>query len=354
MRDRDCREVRSEYILFILQSHKSVFLYESTEKMPNSIEVRNLTKIYRSHVKQEGLAGSLKSFFKREYKDRRAVDSISFDIAQGELVGMLGANGAGKTTTLKMLSGLLQPTSGEAHVMGFMPWKRENEFKRRFAIVMGQRNQLWWDLPAADAFLLNKEIYRIPEADYRKRLGDLAERLAITDKLHVQVRRLSLGERMKCELIGSLLHAPRVLFLDEPTIGLDVIAQQSVRDFIKEYNRDSETTIILTSHYMSDIEELCERVIVIDDGTIMFDGALRQLVAKYVDEKIITVVFRHSVEKSALEGFGTISEWQPERTQLRAPRDEIATIAASILNSHEVADLTIEEVPIEEVIRKIL
>jgi ABC-2 type transport system ATP-binding protein len=324
------------------------------EQMPNSIEVRNLTKIYRSHVKQEGLAGSLKSFFKREYKERRAVDGISFEIAQGELVGMLGANGAGKTTTLKMLSGLLQPTSGEAHVMGFTPWKRENEFKRRFAIVMGQRNQLWWDLPAADAFLLNKEIYRIPEADYRKRLGELAERLTITDKLHVQVRRLSLGERMKCELIGSLLHAPRVLFLDEPTIGLDVNAQKSVRDFLKEYNRDSETTIILTSHYMSDIEELCERVMVIDNGTMMFDGALRGLVAKYVDEKIVTVVFRHSVARADLERFGTIAEWQAERVQFRAPRAEIATIATSILNSYDVADLTIEEVPIEEVIRKIL
>lgn len=322
--------------------------------MPNSLEVRNLTKIYRSHVKQEGLAGSIKSFFKREYKEKSAVGGVSFDIAQGELVGMLGANGAGKTTTLKMLSGLLTPTSGEAHVMGFVPWERENEFKRRFAIVMGQRNQLWWDLPAADAFLLNKEIYRIPETDYRRRLGDLAERLSIGDKLHVQVRRLSLGERMKCELIGSLLHAPRVLFLDEPTIGLDVIAQKAVRDFIKEYNRESETTIILTSHYMSDIEALCERVIVIDGGAIKFDGALRTLVAGYVDEKIITVVFRDSTTKEELERFGTVAEWQPERAQIRAPRGEIATIAAALLNSHDVADLTIEEVPIEEVIRKIL
>lgn len=322
--------------------------------MPHSIEVRNLIKIYRSHVKQEGLAGSLKSFFKREYKERQAVKGVSFDIRQGELVGMLGANGAGKTTTLKMLSGLLTPTSGDAHVMGFVPWERSKDFKRQFAIVMGQRNQLWWDLPAADAFLLNKEIYCIPEADYRKRLQDLAERLNITDKLHVQVRRLSLGERMKCELIGSLLHAPRVLFLDEPTIGLDVIAQKAVRDFIREYNRESETTIILTSHYMSDIEELCERVIVIDDGAIKFDGALRDLVAGYVDEKIITIVLRDAAPKQELERFGTVTEWQPERAQIRAPRGEIAAIASSILNSHDVADLTIEEVPIEEVIRKIL
>ncbi|MCU0424982.1 MAG: ABC transporter ATP-binding protein [Candidatus Kapabacteria bacterium] len=320
----------------------------------NSIEVRSLTKIYRSHVKQEGLAGSLKSFFKREYKERQAVKGVSFEIRQGELVGMLGANGAGKTTTLKMLSGLLTPTSGDAHVMGFVPWERSNDFKRQFAIVMGQRNQLWWDLPAADAFLLNKEIYRIPESDYRKRLQNLAERLNITDKLHVQVRRLSLGERMKCELIGSLLHAPRVLFLDEPTIGLDVIAQKAVRDFIREYNRESETTIILTSHYMSDIEELCERVIVIDDGAIKFDGALRDLVAGYVDEKIITIVLRDAAPKHELERFGTVTEWQPERAQIRAPRGQIAAIAASILSAHDVVDLTIEEVPIEEVIRKIL
>jgi ABC-2 type transport system ATP-binding protein len=322
--------------------------------MNNSIEVRALTKVYRSHTKQEGLSGAVKSFFKREYKDRRAVDGISFSIRQGELVGMLGSNGAGKPTTLKMLAGLLNPTSGEARVMGYVPWKRSNDFKRRFAIVMGQRNQLWWDLPAADAFLLNKEIYRIPEAEYRGRLQDLTERLDIADKLHVQVRRLSLGERMKCELIGSLLHAPKVLFLDEPTIGLDVIAQKAVRDFVREYNRDSETTIILTSHYMSDIEELCERVIVIDSGTIKFDGSLTNLIAEYVHEKIITVVFHKPVAKQEVERFGTVNEWQPERTQLRVPRGEMAAIAAQILNSFDVADVTIEEVPIEDVIRKIL
>jgi ABC-2 type transport system ATP-binding protein len=319
-----------------------------------SIEVQNLTKIFKSHVKQEGLRNSLKSLWKREYKERVAVNDVSFSLAQGELVGMLGANGAGKTTTLKMLSGLLHPSSGTASVLGFTPWERSNEFKRAFSIVMGQRNQLWWDLPAGDSFLLFKEIYHIPDDEFRRRRDELAERLGVADKLTTQVRRLSLGERMKCELIGSLLHAPRVLFLDEPTIGLDVVAQKAVRDFIREYNQTAQTTIILTSHYMADIEELCERVVVIDDGRIRFDGALERLVADYVGEKLVAVVFSKPVTRADVERFGDITEFVPERVLMRVPRERVAAVAAQVLNEFRVADLTIEEVPIEDVIRKIL
>ncbi len=291
-----------------------------------SIEVRHLSKTYKTHVKHEGLSNSIKSLFKREYKERVAVNDVSFSLAQGELVGMLGANGAGKTTTLKMLSGLLYPSSGSASVLGYTPWERSNAFKQQFSIVMGQRNQLWWDLPAADSFLLNKEIYRIPDAEFKRRRDELAERLNVADKLHVQVRRLSLGERMKCELIGSLLHAPRVLFLDEPTIGLDVVAQKAVRDFIREYKQTAQTTIILTSHYMAD----------------------------YVDEKLLTVVFHKPVERRVVEQFGVVAEYAPERVLLRVRRTSIAAVAATVLNDFPVADLTIEEVPIEEVIRKVL
>lgn len=318
-----------------------------------TIDVQELTKIYRSHVKQEGLLNSAKALFNRQFREHVAVDHVSFGIEEGELVGMLGSNGAGKTTTLKMLSGLLHPTSGKASVLGFAPWERKNEFKRQFSIIMGQRNQLWWDLPAADSFLLNKEIYQIPDAEFKHRRDDLAERLDVADKLHVQVRRLSLGERMKCELIGSLLHSPRVLFLDEPTIGLDVVAQQAVREFVKEYNRETSTTIILTSHYMDDIEELCKRVLVIDDGKLVFDGALAQLIEQYISDKILTVVFRVPVEKQALERYGLVTDWTPERASLRIDRLSIAEAAGSVLNTFPVIDLTIEEIPIEDVIREI-
>lgn len=319
----------------------------------NTISVHNLTKTFRSHIKQEGLSNSIKSLFHREYKEYTAVNDVSFDIAEGELVGMLGANGAGKTSILKMLSGLLTPTSGTATVLGFTPWQRKNDFRRNFAIVMGQRNQLWWDLPAADSFLPNKEIYSIPENDFKKRLDNLAERLSVTDKLHVQVRRLSLGERMKCELIGALLHSPKVVFLDEPTIGLDVVAQHALREFVAEFNRDSATTIILTSHYMDDIERLCKRVILIDKGSIIFDGALSGLVEEFAAEKLLTIKFTEKVEQSDLATLGTITEFNPEQASLRIPRANIASVAADCLGRFPVADITIEEVPIEDIIRHI-
>ncbi len=321
--------------------------------MPPILELSHLTKTYRSHVKQEGVMKSLRSLFVREYTERTAVRDISFSMEEGELIGMLGANGAGKTTTLKMLAGLLYPTSGTAQILGFTPWERSNAFKQQFAIVLGQRNQLWWDIPAADSFALLKEIYAIPDTVYRKRVHDLAERLDVADKLHIQVRRLSLGERMKCELIGSLLHAPRVMLLDEPTIGLDVVAQKSVREFIREHNQSSATTIILTSHYMHDITALCKRVLVIDDGKLMFDGTLDTLIAEYAEEKLLTVSFATNILQEDIQHLGTIVEYSPQRIVVRIPRKMIAHTTAQVLEQFSVDDLVVEEVPIEDVIRSI-
>ena len=317
------------------------------------IEVHELTKKYLSHIKQPGLWGSVQSIVKREYKEFIAADSVSFSIAEGELVGMLGANGAGKTTTLKMLSGLLQPTSGTATVLGFKPWERKNEFRKNIALVMGQRNQLWWDLPAADSFLLNKEMYGISERDYSSRLKILTERLDITDKLHIQVRKLSLGERMKCELIGALLHYPKVVFLDEPTIGLDVVAQHVLREFIAEFNKQQETTIVLTSHYMEDIKALCKRVIVMDEGKIKYDGALAGLVEQYADDKILRIVFDDVISNEVLARFGQITEFHDDYVSMRIPRQEISTVTSSILQSFKVHDITISEMPVEDIIRTI-
>jgi len=319
----------------------------------NAIEIESLTKTFRASVKQEGLLGSLKGLFNREYRDYTAVDSVSFSVPQGQLLGLLGANGAGKTTLLKMLSGLLNPTSGTATVLNHIPWRRKHDFLRRFALVMGQRNQLWWDLPAADSFLLNKEIYGIGDKEYVLWRDELAERLNVGDKLHIQIRKLSLGERMKCELIGALLHKPEIIFLDEPTIGLDVVAQHSLREFIKDLNRVYGTTVILTSHYMDDIEQLCKRVIVIDEGHLLFDGQLADLSKEFSAEKLLQVDFLKPVNRVDIERFGVVYEFVSERAALRIPADKTAQIVAEVLSSLPVADLTINAVPIEDVIRSI-
>lgn len=318
-----------------------------------AIVVSSLTKTYRTHVKKEGLWNSLKSLVKREYTEYTAVDHLSFTVAPGELIGILGANGAGKTTLLKMLSGILYPTSGTASVLGYVPWERSNDFKRQISLVMGQRNQLWWDLPAADSFLLNKEIYQIPDALYREQLSILTEMLGVTEKLHIQVRRLSLGERMKCELIAALLHRPKVVFLDEPTLGLDVVSQQAVRDFIAQYNQEFQTTIVLTSHYMEDIEQLCRRVLLLDKGKILFDGSLESLLRQYVQEKILTMTTREAIPQEELQQFGTLTQYAPGIVTLRVPRERIAAVTSVLLRHHSVVDLTIEEVPIEDVIRQL-
>ena len=253
------------------------------------IEVSNLTKAFRTYKKQPGFAGAIKGLFRRQYEQTLAVNEVSFKIEPGELVGFLGPNGAGKTTTLKMLAGLLYPTSGAAKVLGYTPWERADGYRRQFALLLGQKNQLWWDLPARESLELNAKIYGIPKDRFERTVAEMTEMLTVRDKLNVSVRELSLGERMKMELIASLLHEPKVLFLDEPTIGLDVISQKTVREFIRRHNAERKTTILLTSHYMADIQELCERVIIIDHGKIFFDGKLSEIVDRFADFKLVTI-----------------------------------------------------------------
>src|SRR5437899_3139230 len=254
-----------------------------------AIDVSGLTKAFRTYKKQPGFAGAVKGLFRRQYEQTLAVKDVSFTIEPGELVGFLGPNGAGKTTTLKMLAGLLYPTSGSARVLGYIPWERADGYRRQFALLLGQKNQLWWDLPAHESFELNAQIYGINRAELDRTVAEMTELLAVREKLDVSVRELSLGERMKMELIASLLHKPKVLFLDEPTIGLDVVSQKTVREFLREYNAKNKTTILLTSHYMADIQELCHRVIIIDHGMIFFDGSLSEIVDRFADSKLITI-----------------------------------------------------------------
>jgi ABC-2 type transport system ATP-binding protein len=317
------------------------------------ISVKDLKKTYQVHQKEPGFSGSLKSLFNRKYLDVNAVDGVSFSIDEGELVGFIGPNGAGKTTTLKVLSGLLYPSAGEVSVLGFTPWERKAEFQMQFSLVMGQKNQLWWDLPALESFILNKEIYEIPEKKFRETLDNLVELLEVKDLLKVQVRKLSLGQRMKMELIAALIHSPKILFLDEPTIGLDVVMQKKMRDFIKEYNKNFKSTIILTSHYMEDVKELCQRVIVIDKGQILYDGRLSEIVSKFANQKTITATFNKEVTRSELAKIGTIKEFDYPRAVLSVKRAAVADSAAKLLQTFPVADLDIEEPSIEEVIREV-
>lgn len=320
------------------------------------ISVKHLSKYYQVHQKEPGLAGSIKSLFKRKYYDVKAVDDISFEIGEGELVGFIGPNGAGKTTTLKTLSGLLYPTSGEISVLGYEPWKRQAVFQKQFALVMGQKNQLWWDLPAIESFILNREIYEVPAKRYQETLDELVELLEVKDLLKVQVRKLSLGERMKMELIAALLHAPKVLFLDEPTIGLDVVMQSKMREFIKTYNQKYQSTILLTSHYMDDIKELCQRIIIIDNGRILYDGALAEIVRKYANHKLISVILEEELTKvqiGRLAKLGGVREYNHPRLVLQVLRENSNSAAAKLLQNYPVADLNIEESRIEDIIREV-
>src|SRR5471032_1256706 len=273
---------RGWFVACDLRTHSMEFRFRTV-----MIEVSHLTRVFRTYKKQPGFWGGVKGLFHRQYEEIAAAKDITFSISEGEFVGFLGPNGAGKTTTLKMLSGLIFPTSGTARVAGFDPTKRENAYRRIFALVLGQKNQLWWDLPAIESFLLLRHIYGLPADQYRQTLDELVDLLAVRHKLNVMVRELSLGERMKMELIAALLHRPRVLFLDEPTIGLDVISQKAVREFLRDYNRRYKTTILLTSHYMADISQLCERVIVIDHGRKIYDGDLARIAGAGARQRII-------------------------------------------------------------------
>jgi ABC-2 type transport system ATP-binding protein len=318
----------------------------------SAIEARDLTKIYRTYRKERGLRGSIKGLVKRRYDETRAADQVSFQIEEGEFVGFLGPNGAGKTTVLKMLSGLLNPTSGDARVLGFVPWERRNEMKRQFSLLMGQKNALWWDLPAQESLELNRAIYGIDRARFNKVVGGLAELLEVTDKMNVMVRELSLGERMKMELISALIHEPRVLFLDEPTIGLDVVSQKRVREFLRIYNEEHPIVTMLTSHYMQDIEELCHRVIIIDHGKIFFDGPLSSIIDRFSGHKILSLTFEKAVTRD-FSAFGQVIEQSPVSVQLKVPRAKVTETCRQLLEACDVSDINVQELPVEEVIRQL-
>ncbi|MDZ7587300.1 MAG: ABC transporter ATP-binding protein [Patescibacteria group bacterium] len=321
----------------------------------SAISVSNLKKYYRVYQKEPGLLGSVKSLINRKYEDVKAVNDISFSINEGELVGFIGPNGAGKTTTLKVLSGLLFPTAGEVKVLDFTPFDRKSVFQKQFSLIMGQKNQLWWDLPALDSFLLNKEIYEIPGPQFESTLEQLVDMLDLGKIFKIQVRKLSLGQRMKCELAAALLHSPKVLFLDEPTIGLDVVMQKKIRDFLKDYNQKFKATIILTSHYMDDVKELCSRVIIIDKGQIFFDGRLDQIIKKYADHKTLEVVFEGPIEKKdfSIIAAAKIKDFHPPRVTFSVKRQLTNQVAASLLTKFHVADLNITESSIEDIIREV-
>jgi len=319
------------------------------------IEVSGLTKTFRTYKKEPGLGGAVRGLFHRKYEQTVAVNEVSFSIAEGELVGFLGPNGAGKTTTLKMLSGLLYPSRGSARVLGYVPWERQDGYRRQFALLLGQKNQLWWDLPARESLELNSKIYRIAPEVFSRTVAELTEMLAVKDKLDVMVRELSLGERMKMELIAALLHQPRVLFLDEPTIGLDVVSQKIVREFLRHYNASRKTTILLTSHYMTDIQELCRRVIIIDRGRIFFDGRLAEVLDRFADFKIVSISWLTGAHfpQVDLQRYGEVLQQTSNRIQLKVKRDQVIAACKQLLDELPVNDIDIQEVPIEEVIRQI-
>jgi ABC-2 type transport system ATP-binding protein len=319
------------------------------------LEVNGLTKAFQTYKKQPGFAGAVKGLFRRTYEQTFAVNDVHFRIEPGELVGFLGPNGAGKTTTLKMLAGLLYPTSGSAQVLGYTPWERHDGYRRQFALLLGQKNQLWWDLPARESLELNARIYGIPQDQFTRTVDELTEMLACRDKLNVNVRELSLGERMKMELIAALLHQPKVLFLDEPTIGLDVISQKTVREFLRHHNTTRQTTILLTSHYMADIQALCKRVIIIDHGKIFFDGQLSEVLDRFADHKLVTIQISNdqTLPAAALAKFGEVLEQTADTIKFKVKRDRVIPICKALLDELPVSDIDIQEVPIEDIIRHI-
>lgn len=319
--------------------------------MKKAIIVDHLVKNFESVEKESGLSGSFKSLIHPKKRIIHAVRDLSFTIQEGELVGFIGPNGAGKTTTLKSLSGLLYPTSGFVSVLDFNPWEKKEEFLKQISAVFGQKNQLWWDLPAMESFELNKEIYEIPDKEFERNLNELVSLLGVSGLLQTQVRKLSLGQRMKMELIASLIYKPKVLFLDEPTIGLDLVAQQNLRDFIYQYNKKFNATIILTSHNMNDLLDLTRRVIVINDGELIFDGALEELTVKYAKDKLIKAKLSSEIDVRKLIEIGDIKKYEHPEITISVPRSTVAVAASELLQNYPISDLTIEEMPIEEVIR---
>jgi len=320
---------------------------------PDTIVVDHLSKTYKVPEREGGFGAAMRSFFKRKYKDVKAVQQVSFKITQGEIVGFLGPNGAGKTTTLKMLSGLLHPTGGRAHVLGFTPWELKSEYLRSMTLVMGQRNRLSWDIPAADSFLLNQAIYRIPDDEYKQTYKQLDELLELEPLMKKPVRNLSLGERMKCEIAVGLLHRPKVLFLDEPTIGLDITGQARIREFLREYNRRTGATILLTSHYMADVTALCERIIIIHHGQLKYDGGIAELSRKIAPFKLIGVLLTEP-DSHDIREYGTPVEnaEDMEKRYIQVKAEDVTRVTSRLLADLPVHDITITDPPIEAVIEQ--
>lgn len=319
----------------------------------NTVEVSGLKKDFYLTKTKDGVWGSIKGLFSRSKHKVEAVKGIDFTVSKGQIVGFLGPNGAGKTTTLKMLTGIIAPTEGEMSVLGHNPQRREPELLRRIALVMGNKQQLWWDLPASESFRVLRDVYEVPEKDYRERLDYLVESMALTGKITQQVRKMSLGERMKCELVAAFLHGPEVVFLDEPTIGLDVVSQRRIREFLKDINQSFGTTIMLTSHYMQDVQELSDRVIVIDKGTIVFDDHLKALQTEYSGAKTLRLTFSEEGELSEMQNYGTVVSAEGPSVVLRVPTDEVMAVTGTLLRRYKVSDISIEETPIDEVIHNL-
>ena len=320
------------------------------QKVMAIIEIKGLSKSYQVYRKKEGLGASIRGLFRREYRTVEAVRGIDLMVDKGEFVAFLGPNGAGKTTTLKLLSGVINPTAGSALVLGHVPWKRENAYRRRFALVMGQKNQLWWDLPAAESFRLHQQIYRIEPTEFNRSRDELTDLLEVSNLLSQPVRELSLGERMKMELIAALLHSPEVLFLDEPTIGLDVIAQYNVQNFLRHYQKVRKITILLTSHYMKDVAALCRRVVIIALGRIIYDGSLSGIIDRFGDHKVISLQFADGQIPGDLARYGEILSEEVPRVKLRVRRGVVTDVLGNLLASHTVEDISVEDPPLEEVI----
>lgn len=315
-----------------------------------SIEVNELSKIYENHNKEAGMKAAVKGFVKREEFENTAVNKISFTVNEGEIVGLLGANGSGKTTTMKMLTGILNPTSGEAKVMGYVPWKRSNEYRKKISLIMGQKSQLWWDLPAIDTFCLNKIIYGLDEKEYQKNLSELVDVLDAKELLTVPVRTLSLGEKMKVEFIVALLHNPKILFLDEPTIGLDIISQKKIHEFIKYYNQLGNT-VLFTSHYMSDIEALCKRVIILKKGGIIYNSELSKIRAELASYQLFTIKFNGElIRKESFNEWGEVINFSIADVKIKVDKRKVVEFRNYLFENYSIADITIEEAPIEDVV----
>jgi ABC-2 type transport system ATP-binding protein len=317
------------------------------------IEANGLSKFYRVFQKKEGLLGALRGLVRRQYKEVRAVDDVTFTIEPGEMVAFLGPNGAGKTTTLKMLSGLIYPTSGSARVLDFVPWERADAFRRRFALVMGQKNQLWWDLPASDSFQLHREIYSLPAEDFNRTVGELTEMFGVQQLTRQPVRELSLGERMKMEIISALLHQPQLLLLDEPTIGLDVVAQATIQRCLREYNAARGVTMLLTSHYMRDVEALCKRVLVISHGRLVYDGDLIRITEQFGQSKLLKVQFDASTAPDDLDRFGEVTSRRGPVAELKVERSRVADVLGAILTTYTIVDMSVQDPPLDQVIARV-